>query len=91
MSETTKRIDNFFEERIKNSETLLARCAWADVRDKIATHLHQEVLKGKIEELEVAKDKIALSSYHSGRSVDLSWVQHRINEIKAELGKVGAE
>ena len=31
----SKKIDEYFDEKIKNCETLMAKCAWADVRDRL--------------------------------------------------------
>ena len=52
---------------------------------KVARHVHKLILRGKIEELKVAQGKIALAAYHAGQEVDLSWIDHRIEELEGKL------
>lgn len=35
-----------------------------------------------LEELKTVKGKLALSAYHSGTQIDLSWIDYRISEIE---------
>jgi len=38
-----------------------------------------------LKELETARGKLLLSSYHNCTEVDLSWIDHRIDELKSQM------
>ena len=50
--------------------------AWKIVADHVS--------KLVIDELNLAKGKIALNNYHVGQSVDLSWIDHRLAELESQ-------
>ena len=52
---------------------------------KVAHCVHKLIVRGRIEELEIAKGKLGLSAYHSGQAVDLSWIDSRISQLEKEL------
>ena len=49
--------------------------------------LADHVSKLVIDELNLAKGKIALNNYHVGQSVDLSWIDHRLAELESHREK----